>query len=69
MSRRRPAPRPKRETLEMLDGRVFFSDDNWATIWQRRGMPNGSSHRKIIKKDEADKIRFLVIAQSSGGPA
>jgi len=61
--------KPKRETLEMLDGRKFFSDDNWATIWQARGMPNGSSHRKIINKKEADKIRFLVIAQSSGGPA
>jgi hypothetical protein len=61
-------PKPPRETLEMLDGRKYFSDDNWTTIWQSRGMPNGSSHRKIINKAEADKIRVLVIAQSSAGP-
>jgi len=53
--------KPKRETLDMLDGRKFFSDDNWKTIWQARGMPNGSSHRKIIDKQEADKIRFLAV--------
>lgn len=63
------APKPKRETLEMADGRVFFSSDNWLTIWQARGMPNGSSHRKLIDKQEADLIRFLAVAQSSGGPA
>lgn len=52
-----------RETLEMVDGRRYFSDDNWQTIYQSRGMPNGSSHRRIIRKDEADKIRFLVMVQ------
>lgn len=60
---------PGREILEMLDGRVFFSDDNWKTIWQARGMPNGRSHRKLIDKHEADKVRFLAVAQSSAGPS
>lgn len=65
---KRTAPKPKRETIEMLDGRKFFSEDNWQTIWQARGMPNGSSHRKIANKGEADRIRFLAVAQSSAGP-
>ncbi|TPJ33702.1 hypothetical protein [Mesorhizobium sp. B2-8-3] len=61
-------PKPKREYLEMLDGRKFFSEDNWHTIWQYRGHTNGSSHRKVLDKGEADRIRFLVIAQGSAGP-
>jgi hypothetical protein len=65
---KRATPKAKREYLEMLDGRKFFSEDNWQTIWQARGHPNGSSHRKIIDKGEADRIRFLVVAQSSAGP-
>lgn len=68
MRKHRIAPKPKRETLEMLDGRVYFSDDNWTTVWLRRGHANGSSHRKIINKQEADRVRFLVVAQSSAGP-
>lgn len=56
-------PKRPRETLEMVDGRRYFSDDNWQTIYQSRGMPNGSSHRKIIRKAEADQIRYLVMVQ------
>jgi hypothetical protein len=58
---------PRRERLEMADHRVFFSDDNWKTIWQERGYRNGRSHRLIIDKDEADRIRLIVVAQSSAG--
>jgi len=57
--KRKAAPKPKRETLEMVDGRVFFSTDNWATIWQSRGL--GRSHRKILDKQESDHIRFLAV--------
>lgn len=53
----------RRETLEMLDGRVYYSEDNWHTIWQA-----GEKPRKVTDKGEADRIRFLVVAQSSGGP-
>lgn len=52
----------KRETLEMLDGRVFYSDDNWHTIWQA-----GEKPRQLTDKGEADRIRFLAIAQRSAG--
>lgn len=44
----------------MVDGRKYFSTDNWQTIWQE--MPNGSP-RKITDKQEADTIRFLVVYQ------
>ena len=49
----------KRESIEMVDGRVFISDDNWQTIWVR----------KITDKQEADLVRFLAVCQSSAGPA
>lgn len=62
------AIKPRRETLEMLDGRKFFSDDNLTTIWQARGDANGKSHRKMLDKEEADLIRFLVIQQGTELP-
>lgn len=65
MARKSTTPKPKREVLEMLDGRVFFSTDNWQTVWQSRGL--GRSHRCVTDKQEADYVRFLVVAQSSGG--
>lgn len=62
MARRPRSPKPQRQKIEMLDGRKYFSDDNWLTIWQFRGMPNGSSHRKVLDKQEADMVRFIVVA-------
>lgn len=55
----------KRETLEMLDGRVFYSEDNWQTIFQVQ--EKGQAPRPIRSKGEADKIRYLVVAQGSAG--
>jgi hypothetical protein len=63
----------KHETVEMVDGRVYSSDDNWQTIWLRK--PTGwrpghmSPARRITDKEEADLIRFIAVAQSSAGPA
>lgn len=50
----------KRKTV---DGRAYFSADNWATLLRRpaRGKP-----RRITARDP---VRFLAVAQSSGGPA
>jgi hypothetical protein len=58
----------KRETLEMVDGRVYYSDDNWATIYRARlgGLGGGI---EITSKKEADKIRYLVLCQHSLGAA
>lgn len=68
MSRRATKMQPKRQQVEMLDGRVFFSHDNWETVWQARGDKNGRSHRKILDKEEADMVRFIAICQASAGP-
>lgn len=54
-----------RETVEMADHRKYFSDDGWKTVWQARGMPNGSSHRKVLDSNEADFVRYIVVSQSS----
>jgi hypothetical protein len=51
----------KRETVEMIDGRVYFSDDNWQTVYLMRP---GGKPRRISGKD-ADLARFLAVAQSS----
>jgi hypothetical protein len=54
----------KRETVEMVDGRVYYSDDNWTTIYIMR--PSGK--RRRVEGREADLARFLAVAQSSAGP-
>lgn len=56
----------KRDTVEMVDGRVYFSTDSWATVWQSRGL--GRSHRKVLDKAEADLVRFIAVSQSSASP-
>jgi hypothetical protein len=55
------------ETVEMVDGRVYFSTDNWATVYR---LWRGNSHRWriVTDKQEADLARFLAVAQSSAGP-
>ena len=54
--------RAKRDKVEMVDGRVYFSDDNWQTVWRQR---RGTSHRIVTDKEEADFARFLAVSQSS----
>jgi len=49
-----------RDTLEMLDGRIYFSTDNWASVWLNRGGANGKSHRKILDKHTINLVRYLV---------
>lgn len=53
-------PKRKRETVEMVDGRVYFSDDGWETVWrvQRSGRMTRS---RLADKDEADLARFLAM--------
>lgn len=52
----------KREKVEMADGRVYFTEDNWQTVWRMR---RGTSHRIVTDKEEADLVRYIAIAQSS----
>jgi hypothetical protein len=55
----------KRETVEMADGRVYYTDDNWQTVYVQ--VREGRARK--LKGKEADLARFLAVAQSSGGPA
>lgn len=57
--------KPKREMVETIGRKVYFSDDHWVTVWEARGM--GRSHRKVLDKTEADRIRFLAVVQHGGG--
>lgn len=51
------------EMIEMVDGRVFFSRDNWQTIFL---IPEaGSKPRKVTDRRKADLVRFLAVSQSS----
>jgi hypothetical protein len=52
-----------RETVETIDHTVYFSDDNWATIFKRR--PHRGTVWRVTSKAEADRVRFLAIAQST----
>lgn len=58
------AAKASRETVEMVDGRIYYSDDNWQTIYRK--------HRRdrlrifpVLDKQEADLARFLAVSQSS----
>jgi hypothetical protein len=44
------------KTIEMVDGRVYYSLDNWHTIYLARPNP-----RQVIG-EEADLVRFLVVS-------
>ena len=47
--------------VEMVDGRVYVTPDNWATVFIKR---NGRV-RLVTDKQEADLTRFIAVAQAS----
>jgi len=47
----------KRQQIEMVDGRVYFSSDGWEAIWLQRKV---GPIRKVTSKKEADLVRFLA---------
>lgn len=62
-----PAPKSKRETVEMVDGRVYYSDDNWHTVY--KAALGGLGGGRVVTGKEADLARFIAVAQSSAGPS
>jgi len=54
------------DKIEMLDGRVYLSDDNWQTIRVIR--PGGKRARPVTDKGEIETVRYTAVAQSSAGP-
>jgi hypothetical protein len=55
----------QRETVELIGGEIYFSDDHWVTIWRQR---RGTSHRVVRDKAEADRVRYVATVQHGGGP-
>lgn len=51
------------ETLEMLDGRLYYSDDNWQTIHLVRD----GKVSTVRDKFATDRVRHIVVCQSSAG--
>jgi hypothetical protein len=54
----------KHETVELVTGETYCSDDHWRTIWWVTG---GKARRVILDKAEADRIRYIATVQHGGG--
>lgn len=58
----------KRQRVEMVDGRVYYSEDGWETVWKSRWPADGFIRvsREVTGK-EADRARFLWAMQAGAG--
>lgn len=56
----------QRETVELIGGEIYFSDDHWVTVYKAAlgGLGGG---RKVIGK-QADRVRLIAVIQHGGGP-
>ena len=62
--------KPERETVETVDGRIYWSDDNWETVWRsERVHAVGTIHLidHFVTGEEADYARFIAVLQTEGG--
>jgi len=50
----------KFERVEMVDGRVYLSPDNWVSVFKK----SGGRMRPVADKAEADLARYIAVAQS-----
>lgn len=50
-----------RQTLELVDGTSYFTEDDWQTIW--RAEP-GVAPVPVTDKLEADNVRYLALVQA-----
>ena len=50
-----------REEVELLDGTIYLSGDNWQTVWKAR---RGTGHRRVTDKIEADRNFSRAFARS-----
>lgn len=51
----------KGEVVEMVDGRVYFSGDNWQTAM----LVDDEGHMYRLTGDDLNLARFLAVSQSS----
>jgi len=54
-----------RETVETVMGEVFWSDDNWVTVW-KLALGGQGGERKLTGK-AADRVRYLAVIKYGGG--
>lgn len=60
-------PTTKRDEVETIDGRVYFSDDNWQTVWKaHRTIGRTTEPRRVTDRQECDFARFLAICKENG---
>jgi hypothetical protein len=60
----------EREEVETVDGRVYWSDDGWETVFKSWGggyRLRSSRRRLVIDKAEAALARSLAIHKYGGG--
>lgn len=53
------------ETIEMVDGRVFWSIDRWVTVF----VVTPAGRVRLVSGRSADLARFLAASQAHGGPS
>lgn len=47
--------KPDRRTVELVDGRQYYSDDGWETVYLKT-----TGKARLVDKEEADRVRLLV---------
>ena len=52
------------ETIELLDHTVYWSRDNWQTIFE---IKPGADRSRKVRDDRSHLVRFLAVAQASAG--
>jgi hypothetical protein len=59
------------ELVELVTGVVYFSADNWETVWRQKPTSyrpgQRGKARLVTDKEEADRARFLAIMQAGPG--
>jgi len=55
----------KRETVELIDGSVFVSDDHWVTVYRIPLGGRGGLTPVVGKR--ADEVRYIALVQHGGG--
>ena len=49
--------RPVIETVEMADGRVYSTQDNWVTIF----VVTPAGKQQVLDREEAEQVRFIAL--------
>lgn len=66
-----------RETVELVTGETYSSDDHWVRVWKLGPIRQTREHRSkgwrnrswslVTNKGEADRIRYIALVAHGGG--